>query len=707
MLREGLAARPDLWHAWVAVVRQLAAVNRLDEALALCEQTVQRFPLLPRVHVERAEIMRLLGDRQGEQASLREALRLSPGWAQACCRLADSLEAGGDLAGSRSALESAVRHAPSESYLHGYLADVLWRQAERARALEHLTRALRLDPGYEWAWTMLRLRGQEQGEPDRALTLAREIVASRPADVRGWLGLAAVAAEEDERMQALQRAVRLAPLSVRAHSRRVQALMDARRFDEALAALSDTAWGEALPVELRAHRARIEAARGDLPAALATMRQVLADDPQYLDGWAAAADWYFELGDTASYLATAEQMHRLAPNDAYALGYLAHANRQSRTGVDVRPWLRRAVHLKPDHTWAAGELFDRELEAGDLDAAEAALGLLQAQPASASTLGREVELAARREDKRTALQRYRELLRITGDDRDAIRTGARALRAAGWRSDLKEALDIAVHDAATHPAAGAVWVTISLELSGKGFVPAREVLENGALGRAAAEAYLDHVARTRDTAGLRGLLRRMRTWLAADTWTWGTVGYALLECGLSDQTCRWLADWRGRTDAKPWMLLNAACALRDHDRDEEAAEIGRHALSLPPDHARASHQLWLAADAALAGRRDEALRSIADVRLDDGDTYYHCLEQLVQALLHLGDPARSATRERYRQALACISRARSTQPTISSYPALRRLLERTLWRACLTRTGSAVLALPLFVWVCLSRLKLY
>ena len=410
ILREALAARPDLWHAWVAVGRQLVAMNRLDEALALCDETVRRFPLLPRVHAERAELMRLRGERSAEQDSLREALRLSPGWAQACCRLADSLEAQSDLAGSRAALESAVRHAPGEGYLHGYLADVLWRQDERALSLEHLTRALRLDPGYEWAWVTLRTRGEECAEPERAIALAHQITASRAADTRAWLGLAAVTADETERLHALERAVLLAPLSVRAHSRRLQALVDAGRFDEALAALSATAWGEGLPTELRAQRARIQAARGDVKTAVTTMQEVLSADPHYLDGWGALADWQLELRDSAGYLAAAEQLHRLAPNDPHALGYLAHASRMHGTNADARPWLQRALQLKPDYAWAAGELFDLELEAGNLDAARSALETLKTHFPGPTTLGREVELHARRRDKHAAMRRYRELL---------------------------------------------------------------------------------------------------------------------------------------------------------------------------------------------------------------------------------------------------------------------------------------------------------
>ena len=102
------------------------------------------------------------------------------------------------------------------------------------------------------------------------------------------------------------------------------------------AALATTAWGTALPTELRAQRARIEAARGDLKAAVSGMQEVLSADPHYLDGWGALADWQCELRDSAGYLAAAEQLQRLAPNDPHALGLLAHANRLHGTTADPR-----------------------------------------------------------------------------------------------------------------------------------------------------------------------------------------------------------------------------------------------------------------------------------------------------------------------------------------------------------------------------------
>ncbi len=177
-----------------------------------------------------------------------------------------------------------------------------------------------------------------------------------------------------------------------------------------------------------------------------------------------------------------------------------------------------------------------------------------------------------------------------------------------------------MREPATHPAAGTVWVNVALEVLGSRFMPSREALENGTLGRNAGEAYLEDLAKTRSQPRLRRFLRRRRSWLAADTNTWGVVGYALLEAGMTDRARRWLADWRGREGVKPWMLLNAACALRDQGEDGDAAAISRAALELPADHAHACHELWLAADAALAGRRDEAGQRLARAQTQESDT---------------------------------------------------------------------------------------
>ena len=67
-LREAVAARPDLWHAWSALASHLTDMGDLDEAERMARATAERFPLLPRIwldlaHVRRAQARHGGGDR--------------------------------------------------------------------------------------------------------------------------------------------------------------------------------------------------------------------------------------------------------------------------------------------------------------------------------------------------------------------------------------------------------------------------------------------------------------------------------------------------------------------------------------------------------------------------------------------------------------------------------------------------------------------
>jgi tetratricopeptide (TPR) repeat protein len=699
ILNEGLSARPDLWHAWVSVARQLASINRLDEAEALCDKMVARFPLLPRVHVERAEIRRLRANRAGEREALQEALRLSTGWSQACISLADSFEADGRLADSRAVIESAIRHSPTEAYPHGYLADMLWRQGERKLAVDRIVRALQLDPGYEWGWQTLKAWGEETGEPERAVALARELSASRPAEFRVWWAIASIAPGAQERMRAAERTVQLAPLSIRAHRRRLQLLMDERRYDEAFAVLGDTPWGETLPIELRAERARLIAAQGDLMAAVGAMRELLVQEPRYAEGWRLISDWHAQIGDARSCLEAAEQLHRLTPNDPVALGCLAEAHRKQSSGVDVRPWLERALELRPAYTWAAAELFDHNLQADDLDAAAAALAKLKVHSHSPATLGREIALLARRGEKRDALNLLRELLRVRGDDGGAIQATARALFRVGWHLDLLETLDIAVHDHGTHPAAGSVWVWTSTAIVPKHFFLPRDVLENGSLGRNVAGAYLEFLAQKRDARRVHRFIREHRAWLRADTMSWATTGYALFECLRLRETCEWLADWPQREGLQAWMLFNLVGALRGRGLSRQAAKVGTHAISLPRDRTIPYHCVWLAADAALLGRSEEASQMLAKLTEKQLDPDSRCLWHLTRAVLRLEEVARPDRATSYRAALDEVRSAAQAVKPKDQYRALRRYANRALWRIALMRTRRPAIATLLWLWL--------
>ena len=62
------------------------------------------------------------------------------------------------------------------------------------------------------------------------------------------------------------------------------------------------------------------------------------------------------------------------------------------------------------------------------------------------------------------------------------------------------------------------------------------------------------------------LLHRHRSWLTKDDQAWGTVGYTLTSMRRRRAVVKWLASWRDRPNAEPWMLSNLVVALRNLGR---------------------------------------------------------------------------------------------------------------------------------------------
>src|SRR5262249_45040022 len=78
VLRQALEVRPDLWHAWSALIRELSNRGELAEALELAERAVAMFPLLPRMWLDLATVRRARSERALEIEAIARALRINP-----------------------------------------------------------------------------------------------------------------------------------------------------------------------------------------------------------------------------------------------------------------------------------------------------------------------------------------------------------------------------------------------------------------------------------------------------------------------------------------------------------------------------------------------------------------------------------------------------------------------------------------------------
>jgi tetratricopeptide (TPR) repeat protein len=654
-LRAALAARPDLWHAWSAVIRQLTDMGRLDEALDLARQATARFPLLPALWLDLGLVYHARKDSAGEVEAARHALQISPGWGVAARQLADVHRREGRLTEARALLEDAARRTPLDALTHGWLAELLWQLGEKEPALERVQQALRLSPAYQWAWGALRAWAAQLGKPEVAVAFARDLTQRRGGEARSWLMLARMLARPEdleERLAALDRALALHPRLADAHDLRAELLAQAGRFDEAAAACAAPVWEGRPPLILRGRAAWLEAQRGRTAEAIRRMKAVLAEDPEYFWGWDQLAIWQREIGTPAEYQEAATMLIRLAPQDPVGLGYLGEAQLRAGDRAAAKVSYRRSVELSPDYAFGWQALFDAQLADDGVDDAAQTLALLRQHVKGAHAHTRAVQLAVKQEDWDTAGRELAELCVAADAGGWPLETASRALVEAG-QADLAEQVFMSgLGQASTHvhPQVGALWVDRRTARRDWRCLAQLDALALGdKLWEEALMAYVKQAGASQRGFALRRCMRRYSDRLRASTVAWGMVGYALTNLGRYRAAAGWLADYAGRADTAPWMLINLVIALRALGRDEEAAAVGRRALELPPALATTYHRLWLTLDDLLAGREIAAdpLRGTDPTTLDPAHRYLH---ELVQILADVGRAEPAARRQAFAEA---------------------------------------------------------
>ncbi|HEY7310169.1 MAG TPA: tetratricopeptide repeat protein [Gemmataceae bacterium] len=369
-LRIALDARPDLWHAWSAVIRQLVEMDRAGDASELSLRAVERFPLLPQLWFDCAIVCRSCENHEGEIDALQHALQIRPSWGMALRRLAEVYERDGRPDEALELFQRAVARAPLEAVNHGCLADALWRKGDRETALRHLHQALLLDPGYEWAWNALRDWARTLLRPEMAVQFARELTERRPEEARSWLMLARMLGQPsdlEEQLAALDRTIAINPRCIEAYDLKAMILARAKRYSDAMQAFQSPVWDGEMPLLLRGRAAWVESERGQLPEAMEHMRAALAEDPNYSWGWENLTEWARATGADAEYRHAAENMVRLDPENAIAHGYLAHALWRLDEKDAALERVQQALQCDPGYGWGWDSLREWTRQVGQRD----------------------------------------------------------------------------------------------------------------------------------------------------------------------------------------------------------------------------------------------------------------------------------------------------------------------------------------------------
>ena len=486
-------------------------------------------------------------------------------------------------------------------------------------------------------------------------------------EARSWLTLArALDGPEalEERLEALEKAVALDPRNGEALDLRAELLAGAGRIDDARAACRLDAWDGPPPLYLRGRAAWVEARSGDLAGAIASMRGLLLEDPDYAWGWRNLAEWTCDAATPAESLEAAEGMVRLSPDGPTGLAYRGKARLKLGDRAGAKLDLARAFELAPAYAYAGMTLFDLRREDEEFSAASKLLEALEAKIGGPFVDARRVQLATDRDDLATASAGLRKLCDGPAEGDWPLNAANAAFVKAGWNKQAEAIYLEALGRPNPLPQVASHWIDRRAARREHRRHKKIDALFNsgGEAGRRAMVAYLNHLGRARRGDRVMACQRRHRKGLLADPTCWGSVGFALSSSLLHRRAARWLDGWDSREGLQPWMLINLVIALRSLKRDAEANRASRHALTLVEDYTSPYHAAWIALDDAIAGRTGPAADRLAGLDPGRFDATNRFLVALGQALVGVQQAVPSARKAAFKKARAALASAAAGRP---------------------------------------------
>jgi cellulose synthase operon protein C len=634
VLQHAHRERPDLWQCWAALSNQLSRMGKVDESLALLDQALQRFPMLPRLYTDKAQVLLLLQQRDPAREQLKQAMQLSPGWAWPVRLFVDSVgDEGHDLGRALPVLESALRRQPTHADLRGLHGWLQWRLGDVQKALAELKEAVSLDPGLRWAWDVLQRVAQEGQQPRAAALAAESVVQARPGDVLAWLRLSEFADTAERAMEAANHGISLEPRNQEIVEQRLRLLLQAQRYDEVLAYLRNTPWGEATPASVLAFKARVHRQRGEADQALASLREVLARHPDSGALWRELADWLDELGRKNDYLHAAQQLLRLAPQSALAHGYVGHALRLQGEVRQAERSLSRALALDPSYRFAALQLVDLHIELEQWQQAQSQLDALERYDHSPIVALRRAQCAAATRERQLTIDKALEVVTTPQIHPNLSRAAVDCVVRAQWSVYFAEAIEEALKKGPCSREAVRLWI----EHQGDGWIPGafyrdmRKALKNDP-SDAVKHGLLLWLGEKKDNALLNRFVKDYDGDLRRHTESWSLAGYAYINQGRYADAARWMSDWESRKDIPSWSLDNIAYCFRKLGRHPEAAEATTWSLSIEPNNPEAL--VWLAFDAGRKGQLVELEQQLERLKGAEIRPYYAHLQRALTAYLN-------------------------------------------------------------------------
>jgi len=651
-LRESHAARPDLWHTGVKLAEHLRHGERHEEARGVLTTLTEQFPLLPRIWMELALTLEAQGDPAAAIQAADKVREMNPSWEWGMRTLSEMVRKSGDYARARDILEQALRHSPRDGFHHGWLAEVLWQLSEKSAALDHLTQAVEIEPGYNWAWEMLRTWGEAAGRPDASREAALRLLRERPAEARTWLIQADLLDENhelEERLAALDKAIELAPDAWAATETKARVLTLAGRYEAALKLCRNH---PSQATELRIRAAWIMAKKGNDAEAVRLMDAALADDPNHVWGWQLLTDWHQQHERLEQAETACRQLVRLQPGQNIPLGYLGDLQLAQKKSSEAQATFRRALEIAPDYVFGLSKLFDLYIDAKDWAAAEMLLEQSSPHHYGIRIQARRFKLLMRQKKWPQAIAQL-PLVLMEQDDNTAIfeilEEEIKDHLPRGLMKQVIETAASALRRDAVNVQTGRFYVDLCRAADR---LPREAVMRlipvESEVGSRAWSGYIywlgdrwssrqknmEHLFGWIERRRFHAVLRRQREALHRSKELFGAVGYNFHLTRRYRDTVTWFADWRERREIEPYMLNNLVLAHQSLGQRPEAHAALQRGLELADHNAiKLRFHLWAALDAAIQGDTAQSAFFMDAVSPDALDNYGKKLKDLLDLAL--------------------------------------------------------------------------
>lgn len=362
------------WSSYCIAAQFYSQFHKMDKAIELLNIGQEKFPLIPRMYSEQADIELAIGDISAAIESTKKALKINPSWDTVAKKQSELYEKQGNLIQAKQTIADCLTHNSLDGILHGFYADYALKLNNKEEALKHLKQAIRFNIDYPWGWEQLQEITTELGVPEQALELADELTTNQPHLAPTWRFKAYLADDRQTKKQCFEKAIICDPMDESSYAQLSQLYTRQGEFTAAIDLLNSTPWGEQLPVELATAKAELLSQTGRDDEAATVLYQLLFNQSGLIQAWQKLYGIFSRLidHDNKYKLQAVEAAQRhitLNPHDPDVLcvageQLLAYGDKQEATEC-----LKRAYELSPSDEYIMLTYVDRLVELAQFEAA--------------------------------------------------------------------------------------------------------------------------------------------------------------------------------------------------------------------------------------------------------------------------------------------------------------------------------------------------